>query len=1071
MFSLLYTVTLLFVCIERTGSKPFLDDCVDHASVDCELIRGTPVCKEVWVYEYCPVSCGVCGMFIPDNSGGKCEDKDSDCDTIQDDLHESCKDIAVKDTCPKSCGVCGRHTHPPHLLKTSPKPQINSSGTTMPLKSSSVALPEITTPSSVSISAPSQSSLEIAPSRSYSQNWESSRTNYETSTQLPHAQSYVSMYQSSQYSLTESSIQNVPSVSFSQNLESLESSRPIFETSSASITIQSSVAPSYQNQISSVPSSQTQIESSTGYHGELPSSVNSIYEPNSSESITSSFVNQLSSTYNNQHQTKLSVAPSRQNQISIASSNLLEIESSAGYQVVLVSSVPNNYVSKSFEIVKPSKSILPSNVNELSSTLSNLYQIQSSVGNQGEFQTSISISYSTTKTPANAIDSSTPLGFQSSSTSNIYQTSAASTLQVAVETLVPQNYESKFSARSEVVTESSKSAMLSNGLVQSNANGVSATLSNLYQIESSGGYQGGVQTPVLVSYPVHALDSATVLEIQLSSTSSIYQMMATSQYVVALETSVPQNYESQFGLSSTLSNLHHIESSGGYQTGAQTSVPISNTYKMLTSSTYQVPQNHESKFPSKSEAVTESLEGNIITITPSGAVSKVSSEMPIYISQDVQSSSQSRVYVGNTVSEGILKTNIPNEILASQELALSSSNVLVSQINQPNVQSTKYIFQESSSRQISGGTPPLRSDQMVSPTSIQLYESKLGGTPWVETMPTSTVSVTLEISVTEKYTVSTSSVIVDHVTHKYTSKPLVSEEITTRGMTGTLPTRPSSEHEKGTSTDMYTTQVNTVNHISHKSTSQPMVSKPITTVGMTDTLPTTRPSTDHERWTTTDMHITDANTADHISHKYTPKPMVSEELTTMGVTDTISTTRPSTEHERESTSDFHITKANTVGHITHTAKPMVSKEFTTESMTDALPTRTSTETERRSTTYMHTTRATTVKPKPTIGRSCRVCEDPFCELGFENIAKCHPDTPYCMNTINIDDEGKIQLNKKCVGVNECEKKWLHDTAKSQECIHFDKNTLYKNLTCNFCCVTDGCNIFSIPDPSTRYKNV
>ncbi|ESP04886.1 hypothetical protein LOTGIDRAFT_156126 [Lottia gigantea] len=114
-------VLILLSATDINADHPFVTDCRDHDQIDCYKIRGTAECREEWVYEFCPLSCGICGLLKPDSN--KCVDHNRECDSIQSSDHKSCKDIVIKEVCPKSCGVCGhhKHTHPPHLLKTTAK--------------------------------------------------------------------------------------------------------------------------------------------------------------------------------------------------------------------------------------------------------------------------------------------------------------------------------------------------------------------------------------------------------------------------------------------------------------------------------------------------------------------------------------------------------------------------------------------------------------------------------------------------------------------------------------------------------------------------------------------------------------------------------------------------------------------------------------------------------------------------------------------------------------------------------------------------------------------------------------
>nr|XP_022323939.1 uncharacterized protein LOC111124923 [Crassostrea virginica] len=104
---------------------------------------------------------------------------------------------------------------------------------------------------------------------------------------------------------------------------------------------------------------------------------------------------------------------------------------------------------------------------------------------------------------------------------------------------------------------------------------------------------------------------------------------------------------------------------------------------------------------------------------------------------------------------------------------------------------------------------------------------------------------------------------------------------------------------------------------------------------------------------------------------------------------------------------------------------------------------------------------------------CHVCGD------YENNNPCSPVSislgpsvlcpagSYCMTDV-IEKEGNTDMYKRCVNETVCKTLWLAHTSDQDHCMQYDSAVPSWDLTCHFCCTSNGCNQGLIPQKSTLY---
>ncbi|MFC4699595.1 hypothetical protein ACFO4O_05425 [Glaciecola siphonariae] len=106
------------------------------------------------------------------------------------------------------------------------------------------------------------------------------------------------------------------------------------------------------------------------------------------------------------------------------------------------------------------------------------------------------------------------------------------------------------------------------------------------------------------------------------------------------------------------------------------------------------------------------------------------------------------------------------------------------------------------------------------------------------------------------------------------------------------------------------------------------------------------------------------------------------------------------------------------------------------------------------------------------------CVPPLCGVGIpgtETIVNCPTDKPYALNTVERTGDGFINVTKSCGSTNDCQAKWWRETSDVVLCTeaigtsdYFEQSFTFP-FSCSYCCVTDGCNVPTVPARNTLFK--
>ncbi|GFS27318.1 succinate dehydrogenase [ubiquinone] flavoprotein subunit, mitochondrial [Elysia marginata] len=120
---------------------------------------------------------------------------------------------------------------------------------------------------------------------------------------------------------------------------------------------------------------------------------------------------------------------------------------------------------------------------------------------------------------------------------------------------------------------------------------------------------------------------------------------------------------------------------------------------------------------------------------------------------------------------------------------------------------------------------------------------------------------------------------------------------------------------------------------------------------------------------------------------------------------------------------------------------------------------------------------TMATPAPVVSsRRCLQCGDPTSgkpcgpgDLLLGTSQPCPPGLNFCMNDIYEKAGDGKTIYKRCVAENECKNKWFKESSDSPECTDYNpRGAVTSDLTCHFCCTSDGCNIPTKPKESSLW---
>ncbi|RUS83251.1 hypothetical protein EGW08_008974, partial [Elysia chlorotica] len=115
-------------------------------------------------------------------------------------------------------------------------------------------------------------------------------------------------------------------------------------------------------------------------------------------------------------------------------------------------------------------------------------------------------------------------------------------------------------------------------------------------------------------------------------------------------------------------------------------------------------------------------------------------------------------------------------------------------------------------------------------------------------------------------------------------------------------------------------------------------------------------------------------------------------------------------------------------------------------------------------------------PPPVSSHSCLQCGDPASgkpcgpgDLLLGMPQACPAGLNYCMNDIFEKAGGGKTIYKRCVDEDECKNKWFKESSDRSECTEYNpSSSVTSDLTCHFCCTSDGCNIPTKPLEETLW---
>ncbi|XP_033742212.1 salivary glue protein Sgs-3-like isoform X2 [Pecten maximus] len=165
------------------------------------------------------------------------------------------------------------------------------------------------------------------------------------------------------------------------------------------------------------------------------------------------------------------------------------------------------------------------------------------------------------------------------------------------------------------------------------------------------------------------------------------------------------------------------------------------------------------------------------------------------------------------------------------------------------------------------------------------------------------------------------------------------------------------------------------------------------------------------------------------------------------------------------------TKTTSARQPTTTAKPKTSPQTTKPiPRTTAQPTTATTTpvptTIASTRTTQQTTSPTTINPN----LSCAVCNNGDCKYNDTDLLSCpHPDQ-YCLVRINDKPDSRTVV-RRCVDKAFCEQDYRTNGGYKSFCFMADDGAFGFSYECNFCCITNACNLGPnlIPIQNTLYQ--
>ncbi|CAC5398067.1 unnamed protein product [Mytilus coruscus] len=189
-------------------------------------------------------------------------------------------------------------------------------------------------------------------------------------------------------------------------------------------------------------------------------------------------------------------------------------------------------------------------------------------------------------------------------------------------------------------------------------------------------------------------------------------------------------------------------------------------------------------------------------------------------------------------------------------------------------------------------------------------------------------------------------------------------------------------------------------------------------------------------------------------------------------TTTSTTTESTTPHSTTTPSTTTLTTKTTPSKTTPTTTPSTTTPTTTPTKT---PTTTPTTITTVATTTTTTTRTTSISATTTGPRTCHVCGDTTLpvpcssrQIGRDLSHTCKTGEHYCMTDIVQDDQGNVDVFKRCVDLATCEKKWITESADLDYCKRYGVVKNPYAFSCHFCCTQDKCNSMLVPNATTWY---
>ncbi|CAG2241758.1 unnamed protein product [Mytilus edulis] len=223
--------------------------------------------------------------------------------------------------------------------------------------------------------------------------------------------------------------------------------------------------------------------------------------------------------------------------------------------------------------------------------------------------------------------------------------------------------------------------------------------------------------------------------------------------------------------------------------------------------------------------------------------------------------------------------------------------------------------------------------------------------------------------------------------------------------------------------------------------------------------------------TTTTTSTTTQSTTPTTAAITTPTTTTTTTISTPTPTTTPTTTK--TPITTTTTKIYTTTPTTTPTTTTSTTTTPTTTTPTTSTLTTTTPTTTPTTITSSTTT---TVTATTVQAVVNSGpRTCHICGDTSLpvpcssrQIGRDLSHTCKTGENYCMTDIVQDDQGNVDVFKRCVDLATCEKKWITESADLDYCKRYGVVKNPYAFSCHFCCTEDKCNSMLVPNTTTWY---